>query len=195
MALEFSGTATPLSEDDIANAAKLLNCEAAAVHAVCDVESSGGGFLPDKRPKILFEAHIFSSKTGHIYDASHPNISSRVWNRTLYGPGGIHQYDRLAEAIALNRAAALQSASWGMFQVMGMNFAAAGFDDVEAFVQAMTESEGEHLNAFANFCKANHLDSDLAKHDWAGFARGYNGAGYAANQYDTKLAAAYQRHL
>ena len=31
----------------------------------------------------------------------------------------------------------------------------------------------------------------LATHNWAAFARGYNGADYAKNQYDAHLAAAY----
>ena len=41
------------------------------------------------------------------------------------------------------------------------------------------------------FLKANGLISKLQRHDWAGFARGYNGSAYAKNQYDTKLAVAY----
>ena len=56
MALEFSGPATPLDDAAIASAANKLGCEVAAVRAVVDVES-GGGFLPDGRPKILFERH------------------------------------------------------------------------------------------------------------------------------------------
>ena len=31
----------------------------------------------------------------------------------------------------------------------------------------------------------------LRKKNWAAFAKAYNGPGYAKNQYDTKLAAAY----
>src|SRR5262249_39155616 len=31
----------------------------------------------------------------------------------------------------------------------------------------------------------------LNRHDWARFARSYNGPGYAQNQYDVKMAAAY----
>ena len=63
-----------------------------------------------------------------------------------YGPAGVHQYDRLAAAISLYRDAALQSASLGLGQVMGMNFQAAGFDSVEDMVAAMVESEDRQLN-------------------------------------------------
>jgi hypothetical protein len=38
----------------------------------------------DWRPKILFEAHWFHKFTNGIYDKSHPNISSSVWNKELY---------------------------------------------------------------------------------------------------------------
>ena len=191
--MEFVGTATPLGPPDIAAVALRLGCEPAAIRAVCDIESAGGGFLPDKRPKILFEAHVFGGLTGHRWDATHPNISSPVWNRALYGAGGAHQYDRLDEAIALDRAAALRAASWGLFQIMGTNFAACGFADVDAYVAAMSESEGAQLAAFAAFCRHGGLDHFLRAHDWVHFALAYNGPGEAANGYAGKLAAAYRR--
>ena len=191
--MDFTGAATPLGASDIAAAAATLQCEPAAIWAVCDIESAGGGFLPDKRPKILFEAHVFGRLTGHRWDESHPNISSPVWNRSLYGTDGAHQYDRLAEAIGLDRAAALQSASWGMFQIMGMNYAACGFAGVEDYIAAICTSEGAQLAAFAKFCRHGGLDRHLRAHDWTEFALGYNGPGEAENDYAGKLAVAYQR--
>jgi hypothetical protein len=191
--VEFTGAATPLGPQDVAAVASELQCEPAAIWAVCDIESAGGGFLADKRPKILFEAHVFGRLTGHRWDATHPNISSPAWNRALYGADGAHQYDRLAEAISLDRAAALQAASWGMFQIMGMNFAACGYAEAESFVAAMCEGEGVQLAAFAAFCRHGGLDRALRAHDWTRFALGYNGAGEAENDYDGKLAAAYRR--
>ncbi len=59
------------------------------------------------------------------------------------------------------------------------------------FIDDMYESEAKQLKAMGMFLKANGLISKLQRHDWAGFARGYNGSAYAKNQYDTKLAAAY----
>lgn len=191
--MEFSGAATPLAAGDVVAAAQQLKCEPAAVWAVCDVESAGGGFLPDKRPKLLFEAQLFSRFTQHRFDATHPDISSPTWNRALYGAPGAHQYDRLAEAIALDRPAALQSASWGMFQIVGMNFAACGFASVEDYVAAACESEAAQLNAFAAFCAHEELAQLLAARNWTQFALRYNGPGEAENDYAGKLAAAYQR--
>jgi hypothetical protein len=191
--MEFTGAATPLAAKDVAALAATLQCEPAAIWAVCDVESAGGGFLPDKRPKILFEAHIFGRLTQHRWDATHPNVSSPAWNRALYGAAGAHQYDRLTEAISLDRGAALQSASWGMFQILGMNYAACGFAGVEDYVTAMCAGEGAQLAAFGAFCRHGGLDPSLRAHDWTQFALGYNGPGEAENDYDEKLAAAYWR--
>ena len=44
---------------EIVAAAKRLQIEPCALQAVCTVESSGQGFLPSGKPKILFEGHIF----------------------------------------------------------------------------------------------------------------------------------------
>lgn len=193
--MDFSGTPTALTQADFDRAATTLDCSPAAVAAVSTVETSGAGFLADTRPKILFEAATFSRLTGGKYDQSHPNISSHTWNRALYGAGGAHQYDRLAEALALDEVAALKSASWGRFQIMGENCTRCGFADVHAFVEAMKKGEGAHLDAFAAFVKNNsRMLAALQGQDWATFARLYNGPGYAQNHYDTKLAAAFADH-
>jgi len=191
--MDFTGAATPLGPNDVAAAATAMQCEPAAIWAVCDIESAGGGFLPDKRPKLLFEAHVFGRLTHHQWDASHPNISSPVWNRALYGAAGAHQYDRLNEAIQLDRGAALQSASWGMFQILGLHYAACDFPDIDHYVAAMCASEGAQLAAFVAFCRRTRLDRYLRVCDWTQFALAYNGPSEAENGYDSKLAAAYLR--
>ena len=50
------------------------------------------------------------------------------------------------------------------------------------------------LDAFATFIAREPFLSALRAQDWARFARAYNGSGYAQNQYDQKLAAAFHRH-
>jgi N-acetylmuramidase/Putative peptidoglycan binding domain len=90
--------------------------------------------------------------------------------------------------------AALQSASWGMGQIMGENFKAAGFSKVEDMVATMVESEDGQLLAGAKFMLSNGMGEPLRNHDWAGFARRYNGPDFAANDYDGKLHAFYQRY-
>lgn len=190
MPLEFSGQATKLNDAAIEGAAAKIGCQVASVRAVIDVESRGG-FLADGRPKILFERHYFARLTKNRHNADHPDISNPKWGGYR---GGAAEYDRLARAIRLNRDAALRSASWGAFQIMGDNCKLAGFADVESFVAAMVSGEAAQLGAFVSFVKKTGLDDELIRRDWAGFARGFNGPAYKANKYDEKLAAAYAFH-
>jgi len=193
--VEFASNTTPLTRDDFIKAAEVLKVPVAAIYAVTEVEASGAAFLPDTRPKILYEAHIFSRLTKGAFDNTHPNISAPSWNRSLYGASGAHQYDRLHEAIALDREAALKACSWGMFQILGLYHEMAGHASVEGFVADLTTGEGAHLRAFTNFLNADpRLRRALSGSDWATFARLYNGPGYAANRYDVKLARAFEQH-
>ena len=188
-----------LTESDFKEAAELLNCDVAAIKAVAEVESSSNGFLSDGRVKILFEGHQFHKHTKGAYAESHPTICFKKWTKQHYTKGpnadvrGAGELTRLEQAMSLDREAALKSASYGKFQIMGFNFGSCDFGDVEEFYAAMQASEGAQLKAFCCFIKANKLDSHLRKHHWANFARGYNGPAYAENKYDKKLAAAYAK--
>ena len=187
--MEFAGKSRALTADGIAAATATLSVGAAEIWTVMAVETKGCGFLPDRRPQILYERHIFSRLTGRRFDdgdISDPSSGG-------YGAGGAHQYDRLARAIALDRKAALRSASWGLGQVLGVNCAMVGFSDAEAMVSAMVESEDAHLAAMAGFVRASGLKSALQSRDWTAFARGYNGKNFAQNQYDIKLGQAFKR--
>ncbi len=187
---DFRGAAQRLTEADVERVAGQLGIEPRKVWAVSSVEAAAHGFLADGRPELLYEAERFHIKSGGQFDAAHPNLSSPTWNPMLYGAAGPHQYDRLAEAMELDRDAALQACSWGMFQVLGENYRMVGFDTIDDFVAAMCESEGRHLDAFAAYCTAKKLLDYLRTGDWARFALGYNGAGAARNAYAAKLAAA-----
>ncbi|CAM3148231.1 N-acetylmuramidase family protein [Vibrio neptunius] len=183
-----------LTDDDYHDAADALGCEVAAIKAVSDVESAGSGFFESGLPCILFEAHQFSKYSQHQFDDSHPNISSPKWDRSLY-VGGEKEYDRLKQAMDLDRTAALKSASFGRYQIMGFNHKAAGYDDVESFVRDMFFAERHHLMAFVHFIKSNaKLHQAIQALDWPTFARHYNGPGYAENRYDERLESAYQTH-
>lgn len=188
---EFVGSSLPLDQDGVSQVIDSLGVQTPELWAVITVETRGCGFLPDRRPVILFERHIFAGETNHKFDTTHPGISHKTPGG--YGASGAHQYDRLQEAIALNRRAALDSASWGIGQVMGFNAKIAGHNDVEAMVSAMMQSENDQLMALTNFIIKNRLEKALQDHRWADFARGYNGPNFAKNQYDQKLATAFGR--
>lgn len=185
---EFKGNPAPLTDADFERAATRLRCPVAAVRAVAKVESLGGGYLPDARPKILFERHKFHEFTEGRFTSSHSHISWPKWGGYL---GAEREFDRLAEAIELNREAALKSASWGAFQIMGFNHKLVGHSGVEPFVRAMVAGSGHQLDAFVAFIKSQNLDDALRRLDWKSFAFGYNGPDYAKNRYDEKMARAY----
>ncbi len=188
--LEFQGNAEPMSGTGLATMAGALGVYAAEIWAVLSVETSGCGYLADRRPQILFERHVFHRLTGGKYDDGDISDSSPGG----YGPRGGAQYDRLAWAITKDRAAALQSASWGIGQTMGENYRLAGFSNVEDMVAAMSMSEDRQLSAMAAFLTGTGLRAALQAHDWATFARGYNGSNYAINRYDIRLNSEYQKY-
>lgn len=189
-----------LTDADFARAAKALNVEVAAIRAVAEVEAAGAGFLPDGRPAILYEAHIFHKETDGKYanavDNQRPpaKLSTPKWDRSLYGATGANQHKRYEAARKLDPDAANKACSWGTFQILGQNHKDCGFDTSQAFVDAMwTGGAAAHLDAFVAFIKANKLDTALRNKQWAAFARGYNGPAYAQNAYDKKMANAYAR--
>lgn len=182
-----------LSEQAFARAAQRLNCPVAVVKAVAAVESNGSGLRPDKFPKTLFEGHLFHKYTNGRYDSTHPTLSYPKWTSQFYGKSWVEEAQRLDTASKLDRNAALLSTSFGLFQILGANFAACGCSDLQQFVNRMCAGEDEQLDMFIEYVLFNHLDDELRSLRWADFARLYNGPGYAKNKYDTKLAAAYSK--
>jgi len=182
-----------VSEQDFATAAATLGVEVAAIKAVAEVETQGSAFNADGRPTILYERHYFHRLTGGRFAKDYPDLS----NPQAGGYGKFsQQYAKLERAFALDRAAALQSASWGRFQIMGKNYQAAGYTSVMQMVDRMAASESGHLTAFVHFVQADAaMHQALRDKDWAAFARRYNGRRYKDNDYDTKMAEAYQRNL
>lgn len=190
-----------LTEQDFLSAAAELGVPVAAIKAVCEVEAPQSGFDATGQPRILFEAHKFHALTGGRYTASHPSISSRTWNQALYAKGptpdarNAAEHRRLQAAVELSRSAALMSASWGQFQILGENYLAAGHDSLQSFINAMYAGAPAQLRAFVEFVKNDRggkLHQALKALDWEAFARLYNGPLEAKNRYAIRLAAAYR---
>jgi hypothetical protein len=187
----FVGAAIALSESGLNKAATDLGVGLPALWAVMTVETKGCGFLPDRRPQILFERHIFHRRTGGRFHASAPDLSDAKAGG--YGAGGAFQHDRLGRAVALDREAALESTSWGLGQVMGFNAADAGYAGVEQMVAAMCGSEDAQFQGMVNFISKKGLAKYLKQGDWAAFAYRYNGEDFQKNKYDTNLEKAHAR--
>jgi hypothetical protein len=189
-----------LTKEQLLEAAEKYNLPVSTIHAVIEVESGGSGFLEDGRPKILFEGHIFwreLKKVGLNSQKLMPGNEDIIymnWTKDHY-IGGAGEYTRLDKAIKIHREAALKSASWGLFQIMGENYALTGDQDIETFVKEEYASEMNQLYDFLNFITNTRLIKYLRVKNWAKFAAGYNGPGYKANKYDIRLQAADAKYV
>lgn len=186
-----------VTDKEIQEVATFLNVSVAAIKAVKDVESSGSGFI-NGVPKILFEPHVFWKELRkRSIDPNtikgYEDILYPVWGTKRYGKES-EQWGRLQKAITLNKDAALSSASWGLFQILGNNWETTKVASLDDFVSNMSESEDKQLELFSIYIKTSHLDDELRNKDWKGFARSYNGALYYKNNYDKKLASAFLKY-
>ena len=192
--LIMSKTRIKICEADWQRLADRIGCEVNVLKAIKQVETgSTGPYDSSGRPTILFEAHLFwrnligLGKNPNSYVASHRGILSKVWNKALY-KGGTREWDRLREAWGISPSAAAKSASYGFPQILGQNF-----KDTMGFVADCYMSEVKQLEFFGRFLEGNGFGPYLKAKNWQKIAQKYNGAGYAANRYDQKLAAAYAK--
>lgn len=187
-----------LSQKDIEDAARELDVDVASVMALNEIESRGSGFTGPKYPVILFERHIMRRRLEHHginatpYVSSHPHL---VNTRTGGYIGGEKEHERLAEASTLHSPSAHESASWGLFQIMGFHWRRLGFASIDAYVEAMCQNERQQLMAFVTFIKTDtRLHASLKQRDWDDVAYRYNGPAYRKNRYGVKLREAYAKY-
>jgi hypothetical protein len=197
-----------LKNADLVNAAQRLDVPLATLYAINEVESKGLGFLDIGKPVILFERHIMYRRLSTVRHESenHADLKRRADQLAAAHPaivnpkaggyvGGIAEHQRLGSARVLNDIAALESASWGAFQIMGFHWERLGFASVQDFVAAMSADESQQFDAFVRFIETDPvLYKALKERRWAEFARLYNGPDYQRNLYDIKLQRAYERH-
>jgi len=196
-ALRGADIGNQLTISDLLTAADRLDVELAKLAAFAQVEAAGEGFDARQLPRVLFERHVFFKQLAkHLGEAEANRLAAHY--PALCNPkrggyqGGPAEWARLQTAMTLHRAAAIESASWGMFQVMGYHWSALGYASADHWLAAMHESEREHLRAVVGFIERDpQLHKALKAGKWADVARRYNGPAYKDNRYDTKLAEAY----
>ncbi len=199
VALAGRDTSKLLKRQDLQQAADRLGVPLASVMAVNQVESRGEGFASNGRPVILFERHVMharlqahgiTERTADNLAAQYPALVNRKPGGYI---GGTAEHQRMTQAQRLlHETAALESASWGLFQIMGHHWQRLGYLDAQHFADTMALSEAAQLDAFVSFIETDTaLHKALKGRNWAEFARRYNGPAYARNLYDVKLARAY----
>jgi len=183
-----------LTDDDIRELAEKYEVPFAHLKAVVDIETAGSGFLLSEpapaRPKILFEGHKFYKNSGSVpVSKTRPDLSHRRWTTKHYR-GGSGEWDRMRDAMEFHEEGALMSASYGMGQVLGENYALAGCDSVQQFVVETFMGERQQFQHMFNFIVNTKLIDALRKGKWSKFARGYNGPAYRKHGYHIRLADA-----
>ena len=182
-------------------AAKELGCGPWMVHGIALQETRADPFLVDGRPRILFERHQFYKRmrdraladklAASERDICHPTMKSGKNSdpKDRY-PGGAAEWALLERAMQYDAKAALESASYGQFQVMGFNAVPIGYPTVEEFVRQMQLDVSYHLEAFVRFIKATPVALKAIRvEDIPALSAAFNGAAYKVNQYDVKLKA------
>lgn len=191
-----------LCEEDYARAADSLGVDVAAIHAVVEVEAGANhkGIWEEGKPLVAFSSKTFRSQAAKRkinlskHYSAYPDIFSAPKVKK-YGSYEAAQFARLQQAMAIDSTCAIYSAFWGMFQISGQHWKLCGCRSTHDFVERMSDSEREQLAMFVVFLQQTGMDSYLRDHQWAKFARRYNGPSYARRGYHTKLARAYKKHL
>lgn len=173
-----------LSWDAIVQVAEELGVEPCFITAVADVESAHKGVDAQGRVTVRFEKHVFKRE---LRKAG----ASQALVHAADALSGV-RWETVQVAQAMHPEAALKATSFGLFQIMGFNYALAGFQCVEDFVAAQQENATQQLSSFCRFAKETGLIPCMRKLDFTSFARRYNGPAYAKNAYDTKLHKAFE---
>jgi type VI secretion system secreted protein VgrG len=189
------------SESAYLDGAKELGLDVNLLKAFAKVESGPlGGFLDTGEPVILFERHLFHKLTKgrfskYATDNQALGLIKSVSSISDPKPGGYGpisiQHRKLTYACTLDREAALCSASWGLYQILGMNYLRAGFYLVQSFINAMYRSADDHLLALVAFIQTDQrLHTALKDKNFLTTARLYNGP--RQRGYDKKFELAYR---
>jgi N-acetylmuramidase-like protein/putative peptidoglycan binding protein len=181
-------------------AAKAHAIEPAALLALVEVETGGKCFEEDGRtPAFLYERHVAwreAKQRGCLTAFIRAGLATPKWDRaTQYKDqrSSAQRLELMRRAKAIDAETALRAASHGLGQIMGNLAERLGFADAADMVAHMTGSLDGQIDCLLRELAATHLVAPLNAHEWAHVARIYNGAGYAQNRYDVRLADAYKR--
>ena len=183
---------------EISQIAKDNDFEPEALMAIVEVESNGklGAKVNGRmEPLIRFEGHYFyrllsnSKRNQAVVRGLAHSRAGRIKNPLRQ----VSRWKLLKRASEIDRPAALSSCSWGAGQVMGSHWRWLGYASIDALVVEARDGAGGQIRLMMRYIKKARLLDKLQNHDWAGFARAYNGPAYRKYKYDTKMRSAYRR--
>lgn len=175
--------------------------EPASLFAIVEVESSGNPFEADGHtPRFLFERHIFyrelkAKNPAQLQTAVDAGLAFKSRQSGQYSDEGTSagRMALLAAARAIDHECANRACSWGIGQILGANAESLGYASATSMVEILSGGIIPQVDSMIRFIKKNNLVGCLNLHNWAAFALHYNGASYATNRYDVKMAAAYSK--
>lgn len=194
----MSGIKLQLGE--LARAAATIGVTEAHLRTIIEVETSGKGFNSQGQVEFLFESHVFYKTVSKdkLPQAIKLGVAYKFWK----GPGSYPKtptarWQQFQTAVSLDETAAIKSASWGLGQIMGSEYAEAGFNSPQEMLVAFSKSEYNQILGMCSLIKSRGLDKALkgfpSMDACERFALRYNGAGYKKNKYHIKLHDAYLR--
>lgn len=188
-----------------------LGVEAAALRAVLLVEGAGEGLAgpdDDPHPLVRLEVHrLWSAVPAHrrpLVDARFHVDGPRPWDGHVWRPrpdsswiplhaaganGQAREWSAFLLARSIDEEAAVVATSWGVGQVLGIEWRSQGYASATEFAGAQYSEEAQ-LQTFVRYLEGHALVDELRRRDWRAFARAYNGAGQV-EWYAERIAAAY----
>lgn len=199
---QTGGLLAPLSE--------LIQVEPGAAVAVLTVESGGRAFSADGRMIIRFENHVFWREWGQANQAlfaEHFRFDpAKPWTGHQFRLSPAEPWQsfhgkqeaewRVFEfASTLHEVAAQRSISMGAPQIMGFNFAKAGYESVGEMFEAFRADVRFQILGLFDFIKGPGTTSPLLvalqRGRFTDFAAGYNGPANAA-EYAARLEGDFE---
>lgn len=125
---------------------------------------------------VRFEPKVFLRRAGRLVTSDHTSQ--------------LVEWKALEQAYALDQRAALESASYGLPQLMGFNFEVTKHPDARSLLLAFQRSARDQVAGFFGFVAANDLVDAARERRFVDFARRYNGIG-KEQLYGDKMARYY----
>ena len=174
------GNGCNINDNDYATTAKDLGVEKEVLMAIASQESKHTSFKAVKQATILFERHkmyrllIKKGNTKASVDALSKKYPSIV-NEDSGGHNDMTSYEKLKIAKSIDYDCAIQSCSWGKFQVMGFNYANL-YSSPRELEKAMNMCELQQFKYFVSYLKNTSGMVDALKNkNWERIATLYNG--------------------
>lgn len=180
-----------LTPQDIQTIAKGFGLDPKLLEAFIDAYAPDEGFLPDGRPIVVFQRHLFWKHVVPIYNTGIKRRQFKALafaNRDIMHPTPAPpvlinhegEWVKLDRAINIHEQAALQSVLWGRFGLPGEYYLSAGFSGLTAFAEAHQNNEAEQLKAFLNHLSSKDFNGKklldhLKNKDLEKFIAGFQG--------------------